>query len=320
MDFEIDEHIAFDEQTEIDAIDITNDFMFTYVMREPEICKRLLECLLPGHHIQMVKYVDMDDPKATETTKPETQKVMNEGFNKRGVRLDAYLDDGKTIYNIEMQTTEQPAIAKRARLYQAHLDVNQLNRGRSFDQLKPSYVIFICKFDPFGEGLHYYTFRNTCVQDSNIELKDESYKVFFNTNGTKGEISSELKQVLSYMNDTETFPVEASDNHLIQMIEEAVNRAKMNDEWRRSYMMYSILQRDAELRGEVRGKQEGIAIGEKQGIAIGEKQGIFIGEKKAKEETARKMLHRGMSVHDVADLTSLSTADVQALKNTSAPQ
>ena len=83
-------------------------------------------------------------------------------IDKRGVRLDAYLDDGKTIYNIEMQTAEYGALPQRARLYQAHIDINQLERGQNFDELRPSYVIFICTFDPFGKSRYQYSFRNVC--------------------------------------------------------------------------------------------------------------------------------------------------------------
>ena len=101
-----------------------------------------------------------------------------------GVRLDAYVDDGANVYTIEMQTTRQSALPKRARLYQAHMDINQLSRGQYYDKLRPGFVIFICTFDPFGRGLCRYSFRNVCKEED-FELKDEAYKLFFNTTGTR---------------------------------------------------------------------------------------------------------------------------------------
>ena len=128
-------------------------------------------------------------------------------IDKRGVRLDAYLDDGKTIYNIEMQTAEYGALPQRARLYQAHIDINQLERGQNFDELRPSYVIFICTFDPFGQSWYQYSFRHVC-RETGEELQDEAYKLFFNTTGTKGEISPSLREMLQYINNPGAYPVQ----------------------------------------------------------------------------------------------------------------
>ena len=138
-------------------VDIRNDLMFSYVMRNPEICTELLEVLLPGHKIARVEYIELESerdgaPQAAITkarkNRPDTQKALLSAIDKRGVRLDAYLDDGKTIYNIEMQTAEYGALPQRARLYQAHIDINQLERGQNFDELRPSYVIFISYVRP----------------------------------------------------------------------------------------------------------------------------------------------------------------------------
>ena len=125
-------------------VDIRNDLMFSYVMRNPEICTELLEVLLPGHKIARVEYIELESerdgaPQAAKARKnrPDTQKALLSAIDKRGVRLDAYLDDGKTIYNIEMQTAEYGALPQRARLYQAHIDINQLERGQNFDELRP---------------------------------------------------------------------------------------------------------------------------------------------------------------------------------------
>ena len=45
--------------------------------------------------------------------------------------------------------------------------------------MRPSYVIFICTFDPFGKSLYRYSFRNVCREDGTLELRDEAYKLFF---------------------------------------------------------------------------------------------------------------------------------------------
>lgn len=271
---------------DLSDVDITDDFMFSYVMRKPEICIEMLEYLLPGQKIRSIRYIQMNNEEIEAgESQPQPQKVLNEAFAKRGVRLDVYLDDGKTVYNVEMQTTFQEALPQRARYYQAHIDVNQLERGAHYDQLRPSFVIFICKFDPFGKNLWRYSFRNVCREDDGIELRDEAYKLFFNTQGDRGEIAPELRQLLRYMNDTAAFPVEQTDNALIQKIEREVNQAKQDDDWRRAYMTYQIKQRDAELRGLQKGQ----------------------------EDIARRMLQEKMPVEMIARFTGLSVEQIRKL-------
>ena len=328
-------------------VDIRNDLMFSYVMRNPEICTELLEVLLPGHKIARVEYIELESerdgaPQAAITkarkNRPDTQKALLSAIDKRGVRLDAYLDDGKTIYNIEMQTAEYGALPQRARLYQAHIDINQLERGQNFDELRPSYVIFICTFDPFGQSRYQYSFRNVC-RETGEELQDEAYKLFFNTTGTKGEISPSLREMLQYINNPGAYPVQKSKVELIHQIETAVEEANQDEEWRRMYMTWQIRQREAELLGEKRGiaigeergiaigeergEKRGIAIGEERGIAIGEKRGIAIGkelgEKRGKLETARAML-KELPVDQVARFTGLSREELQSLAGEIAPQ
>lgn len=290
----------------IDAVDITNDFMFAYVMRDPSLCRELLEYLLPGRKIHQIRYLSEDGTETVESAQPEPQKSLAGAFDKRGVRLDVYLDDGKSIFNVELQVAPEKAIAQRARLYQAHIDIHQLDRGQNFDELKPSFVIFICKFDPFGKGLYRYEFENICRDADGLALNDETYKLFFNTKGIKGDISENLRSLLEYMNDTKAYPVGETSCDLIKKIEQAVGMARQNDDWRRAFVTYQIYQRQAELRGEERG----IAIGEKRGIAIGEERG----EQRAKREIAKQMLSNNLPVELIARISGLSVSEITALQ------
>ena len=303
--------------------------MFSYVMCNPQICTELLQSLLPDHKISRIEYYEMgrdgtEQPtvssKKGEPLKLDTQKSLNEAFNRRTVWLDVYIDDGKSVYNLEMQTTRHAGLAKRARLYQAHMDINQLQRGQFYTRLRPSFVIFICTFDPFDEGRYLYSFRNVC-RETGAELGDEAYKLFFNTAGTRGEISDSLREILRYMNDPNNYPVEQTELPLIRSIDEAVGEAKMSDEWRHAYMIYQIHQQDAELRGIAIGEEHqqdaelrGIAIGEERGIAIGEERGEKRGEQKEKINNAKGMLHEGLSADLISRVTGLPISEINKLK------
>jgi len=216
-------------------------------------------------------------------TQPEIQKTLAEVFGRHGVRLDVYLDDGKAVYNVEMQNLLQAFLPKRARYYHSEIDAGLLRRGAKYRELKPCYVIFICKFDPFGEGLYKYMFSSSCHEVEGLNLGDDAYTLFFSTVGTKesvdgtgkGEVSDKLKELLRYMNDTKSYSVESSDNELIKRIDAAVGVAKNDSEWRRAYMTYQARIWDAEDVGEARG------------------------EEKAKMEMARSLYADGVSIEKI---------------------
>lgn len=283
-------------------VDITDDFMFAYVMQRPDICIELLEYLFPEHEIQRVVYLTADEKSEADKTivvengvaktYPVTQKTLAVAFGKKGIRMDVYLDDGSVVYNVEMQTTKSRHLPKRSRYYAGQVDINQLSRGQEYDQLKPTYIIFICKFDPFGKDLYQYTFCNKCDEVDGLELGDESYKLFLNTAGTKdrlesgnrtdkkegnnGKISDGLKELLKYMNNTKDYPVESSQYNLIKKIDEAVATAKRDEEWRLAYMTYQANQRDAELRGDERRAKESALSMYSDGLAV-EKIAEYVG-------------------------------------------
>jgi|GEM_PF-6124465 len=61
------------------------------------------------------------------------------------------------------------------------------------------------------------------------------------------------------------------------------------------------------------GLQQGIQKGLQQGIQKGLQQGLLEGEKRKALATARKLKQKGMSIHEIAELTGLSIDAVQKL-------
>ena len=190
--------------------------MFSYVMCNRQICTELLQYLLPEHKISRIEYYELGEdgterperlvPNRCEPLKLDTQKSLNEAFNRRTVRLDVYIDDGKSVYNLEMQTTQQRGAGQaRAAVSGAHGHQPAPARTVLRQGCRPSFVIFICTFDPFDEGRYLYSFHNVC-RETGAELDDEAYKLFFNTAGTRGEISDSLRELLRYMNDPKNYP------------------------------------------------------------------------------------------------------------------
>ena len=117
---------------------LTDDYLFSQIMREEDFCKLFLEMLM-GIKVEKVVYL-------------EAQKEVNLFPQAKGIRMDVYLEGDGEIYNIEMQTARRTNLVKRMRYYHSAIDVDSLLRGNPYDRLKKSFVIFICNFDLCGDG------------------------------------------------------------------------------------------------------------------------------------------------------------------------
>lgn len=217
---------------------ISNDFMFAKVMRNPELCKEMLERLL-DIQIDHIEY-------------PEEQKVIDISKDSKSVRLDVYLKDEKgTVYNVEIQTTSNRNFPKRTRYYAGMIDLNAIEKGADYSELPQSFVIFICTFDAFGKGRWRYTFENMCKEDNDVLLEDGTAKIFFNTDGTKGNISEDTKNILKFIaNNT-------AEDDFTKKLEQEVQKIKENKEWQVEYMTLLIREREKYKEGITDGMAEG---------------------------------------------------------------
>ena len=229
-----------------DELTITDDFMFGAVMSEPKHLKPLLEYIL-GVKISQITY-------------PEKQKTIDVNYGYKGVRLDVYCeDDEKTVYSVEIQTTDQRNLPKRIRYYRDMIDINILDKGGYYKDLKKSFVIFICTFDYYKKGRYMYTFKNQCQEDSTLYLKDETTAIVLNSTGTIGEINEELKSVLRYMSG------QAPTGGYAEVLDKAVIAVKGNEKWRRDYMTLAMkLDEERELT-RLEGKISAIRNGKGKG-------------------------------------------------------
>lgn len=234
-------------KTDWEEIGISNDFLFGKIMRDPRLCRKLLERILPDLKIGRIEY-------------PQLQKTIREDVDARSVRLDVYVRDGKgTVYNIEMQAVDTRELPKRSRYYQSMIDLQLIDRNVSYRKLGRSYVIFICLTDIFGAGRHIYTFENRCREENGLALGDEAVKVFLNASGKKDDVSAELRAFLDYVAG------KPSEDGFVKELETAVAEAKQNREWRHEYM--TLLMRDQE--NLERGREIGLKQGVKQGKIAG---------------------------------------------------
>lgn len=135
-----------------------------------------------------------------------------------------------TVYNVEMQTVENRNLPKRTRYYQGMIDLNILEKGENYKNLKKSFVIFVCTFDLFGEGRHIYTFENRCIENLQLPLGDDTVKIILNTKGTMDDVTPELKSLLDYIDGAQP------DEDFTKELEDAVDLVRRNEKWRLDYM------------------------------------------------------------------------------------
>ena len=154
--------------------------------------------------------------------------------------------------------------------YQAMLDVDMLQKGQDYDELAATYIIFFCLFDFFEANQRVYTFRKRCLENLDIELKDESTIIFLNTKGTKGNVSSDIQSLFDYINSnviTSSFTQEVADT---------IVNIKNDKKVRSAYMTYEMRMKDLRNEAFYEGRAEGEAVGMAKGEAKGKFEAIKI--------------------------------------------
>ena len=231
-----------------DELTISDNFIFQNVMEDPAICKEFLEKLL-NITIKNIAYVDLE-------------KIFDVGIESKGIRLDVYVEDDKnTVYDIEMQTTNNPAdsLPKRTLYYQSLIVANQIKKGQDYQSLKKTFIIFVCTFDPFGEGRRIYTFKNLCLESRDLELANESTTIFLNSKGISGDVHSDIKYLLELISGKK------AQGDFTKRIETRVNEVKNNDKMKVRYMSWYAeemrIKRLARIEGHAEGHAEGLAEG-----------------------------------------------------------
>ena len=249
---------------------IANNFIFYKVMRNnPEVCKELLEILL---EIQ-IDHIEMKQEDTVEID-----------YGKKGIRLDVYATGTDKAFNLEMQTSDTGELPERSRYYQGMIDVDDLNSGQDYKELKDSYIIFICKPDIFGKGLAKYTFENLCIENPKIKLNDRAYKYFFIATNYDKMLKEEQRSFLKLVTSNK------STGKFANKISKLVEDAKHNTQWRKQFMEW-----------------------ERQ-MAYKFREGVQEGKQEKAQETAAKLLKMNLLTKEqISQATGLSVPEIQKL-------
>lgn len=226
-------------------LNLSNAFLFAAVMNDAEVCRLVLE-ILTGEPVEAVN------------VQSEQSILFSSDF--RSVRLDVYARDCLEVeYDLEMENGGE-SLPKRSRYYQSQMDVAALKPGDDVDLLGLSYVIFLCTFDPFDEGLYRYRFENTCTETGN-SLGDGTKKIFLNTRGrTKKDVSEELLHFLAYVENTTDECAALYNDRKLDRIHRKVKELKASREWRARYMKFEELLSKEREEGQFAGEKRMLAL------------------------------------------------------------
>ena len=103
----------------------------------------------------------------------------------RAVRFDALATDGETIYDVEIQRSDEGAIPRRARFNSSMIDSREISKGTLFPDLPETYVIFITEHDVWKRGKPLYTVRRT-FEDTE-EIFDDGAHILYVNGECQGE-------------------------------------------------------------------------------------------------------------------------------------
>ena len=118
-------------------------------------------------------------------------------------------------------------------------------KGEDYPDLKESYVLFICKHDPFKDqkekpfGLPRYTFRNICQENNLVNLDDKSLKVIYNASAYEKEKDEKIKALLRFVQTNEP-----GTDDFASRLSETVERLKENEQFKEEYARMNLHDRD----------------------------------------------------------------------------
>ena len=148
------------------------------------------------------------------------------------------------------QMVDTKELPQRARYYQSVGDGVALSKGEYYTNLKEQYIIFLCPMDIFGRGFPIYHFENRAREDTNITLKDLTYKNFYIFTKYKDFNDPVVKAYMKY------FATKNADSRETETINDQVSFYKADTLIRNKYMTYEFDLHESKEEGKAEAKLE----------------------------------------------------------------
>ena len=264
-----------------EELNFSDNFIFCKVMKNKNLCKQLLE-ILTGIKVEKISYI-------------ESEHAIDNFYDSRGIRMDVFVKDSDKIYVIEMQTGDYENLLLRARYYQSASDISSTPRRTKYQNLKETFIIFICKDDPFGEGLPLYTEKKSFLETDKIPYDDKSRKFFYNSSAYQKAKDENVRDVLEFIYTLKAKSIFTKE------LEEEVKEAKTEPVFKDEYMYFSDILEEEKEKSQKTGFEEGRA------------SGLFEGQTKKLKEQISKKIEKGKTDEQIADEVELSLEETRVL-------
>ncbi|WP_270312442.1 Rpn family recombination-promoting nuclease/putative transposase [Ligilactobacillus agilis] len=199
--------------------DISNDYIFSKVMAQPQLCLQLIKSALPQLKIKRV-YV-------------RSQDGLSANVDAKDVRLDiSTYGKGGEMFDIEMQTIRPKYLMQRILYYHSTMITERLYPRESYGEIPKTYVIFICLFDWYRLGNSFYEVNLVPNGVNELKLKDGFVSLILNPYGDITGCSEELQDFFDLVAGR---PAGRTD--FVREVKYAVKLAKRRNDWRDRYML-----------------------------------------------------------------------------------
>ena len=166
-----------------------------------------------------------------------------------------------------MQATSKKALGKRARYYHSQIDMELMRSGEDYVGLPDTYVIFVCDFDPFGEGKYCYTFKNYCEEAKGLLQGDGSTSIFLSTKGKNEDVvSEEIVNFLKFVGADLSESEKDFGDEFVKKLQKSVQNVKNSREMEERYMLFEEYLKEERAEAREEGRAEGRAEGKAESV------------------------------------------------------
>ena len=257
-----------------------------------------------------------------------TEKL--EAFGMRRAVFDVYCEgENGEKFIVEMQKASQDFFRDRSVFYSAFPIIEQGKAGADWDfHLNNVYTIGILNFvfpgDEYDKDCFHHEVKLMDVEDKHVFYDKLTYVYLEMPKFKKTEdelVSMYDKWLFVLKNLTRLMerPVALQERVFTRLFEQAEiarftpDETRIYEESLKHYRDMRNVVNSAERRGREEGREEGRKEGRREGLEEGRREGLEEGRKDAKYEAAVKMKAKGFASADIAEITGLTTEEIESI-------
>ena len=165
-------------------MNLMDDVFFQKVAEDKAVCEEILRIILQKPDLKVIE--------------AQTQRYLR-NVGAHSVILDLICQDGDGAQiNVEVQKSDDDDHVKRVRFNISNIDTTFTEKGLDYKELPDIYVVFLSKFDVFGEGRTIYHL-GMAIQETGTSVNDGVYRIFANCAVDDG---SDIAELMQYFKNT----------------------------------------------------------------------------------------------------------------------